>query len=75
MLPNAGPGALQGHQEGIRERRLRDHVAEIDPEMDDSLCNLGSYPADNAIGAHEARRRYCFEEVLRDQSVNGRYSR
>ena len=61
--------------EGILERRLRDHVAQIYSQMDDSLCNLWTYPADNAISAHEACSRDRFEKVLRHQSVDGRNSR
>ncbi len=47
---------------------------ELDPEMDDGLRDLGPDTADDAIGAHEPRRRHGLEQMLRHQRVDGRHA-
>src|SRR2546422_615043 len=55
---DGGAGPLQRDDEGVGQRGLRDHTAELDAEMDDGLRDLRSDAADDAVGAHEARRRH-----------------
>src|SRR4029079_5481650 len=73
-LRNAGAGALQRHQKGIRERRLGDDLAQIDAKMHNRLGDLRSDSTDNAISAHEPRGGDSLQEMLGDQRVYRRHS-
>ena len=56
------------------ERRLGDDVREVDAEVDDRLRDLRPDAADDALGAHQARRRDGLQEMLRHQRVDGRHA-
>ena len=49
-------------------------VAEIDAEVDDRLRDLRPDAADDAVGAHQPRRRDRLQQVLRDQRVDRRHA-
>ncbi len=50
---------------------LVDHVAQVDAEVHDGLRDLRPDAADDAVGAHQPRRRDRLEQVLGDQRVDG----
>src|SRR5258705_4165579 len=62
--------AIERDREGVRQRRLGDHIGEIDAEMYDRLGDLRSDAADDALGAHQARSGNRLEQVLRDQRID-----
>src|SRR5665213_349231 len=69
-----GPsGPAQRDLKGIRQRRLADDV-ELDAEMNHGLGDLRTDAADDAIGAHEARRRRRFQKMLRRQGIDRRHA-
>ena len=53
---------------------LVDDVAEIDAEMHDRLRDLRPDAADDAVGAHQPRRRHGLQQMLRDQRVDRRHA-
>src|SRR2546421_3261059 len=63
--------ALQRNGEGVGQRGLRRDRVQVDPEVHDRLCDLWPDAADDAVGAHQPRRRHRLEQVLGDQRVHG----
>src|SRR5262249_12491189 len=56
--------AVEGDRERIRERGLRDHALEVDPEMHDRLRDLRADTADDALRAHEPRGGDGLQQML-----------
>src|SRR5690348_5445353 len=63
---------LERRREGVGQRRLGGDVAQLDAQMHDGLGDLRANAADDAVGAHEARRGHRLEQVLRGEGVDGR---
>ncbi len=68
-LDDGTTGLPQCNRESIRQRRLRDHV-QLDAEMHHGLGDLGPDAADQAIGAHQARRRDRLQQMLRRERID-----
>ena len=49
-------------------------AVELDAEVDDGLRDLRADAADDAVGAHQARRGDRLQQVLRHQRVDGRHA-
>ena len=66
--------ALQRDRERVRQRRLGDHVVQLDAEVDDRLGDLRADAADDAVGAHQPRGGDGLEQVLRGERVDRRHA-
>src|SRR6187551_2671655 len=73
LLDHAEARSVEGDGQRVSERGFRRHAPELDAEMDDRLGDLWTDATDDAVRAHEP---YCgdgFDEMLRDQGINGRH--
>src|SRR5262249_29205683 len=68
------PRPPQRNREGACERRLGDHVPQLDPEVDDGLRDLRPDAADDALRAHEPGRGHGLQQMLGHQGVDGRHA-
>src|ERR671930_1224693 len=50
----------------------RIHLGQLDAERDERLCDVRAEARDDHMGAHQSRRRYGLQEVIRDLGVNRR---
>src|SRR5262245_11789844 len=67
------PRPPQRNREGACERRLGDHVPQLDPEVDHRLRDLRPDAADDALRANEPGRGHGLEEMLGHQGVDRRH--
>src|SRR5579872_6207170 len=67
------PSACERERKRVSQRGFGNHV-QFDAEMHQGLSDLRPDAADDAIGAHQARRRYGLQKVLRRQSIAGRHA-
>ena len=63
---------VKRHGEGVGQRGLGDHVAQLHSQMNDGLGNLRTNAANDAVGSHETRRRDRLQQVLRYQRIDER---
>src|SRR5688500_759652 len=68
------PRALQGDRQGISQGRLRRNSLQVYAEVHDRLGDLWAHAADDAVGTHESDGGHCFQQVLRDERIDRRYS-
>src|ERR1700722_14578747 len=68
-------GPPQRQSESIGQCGFGHDRPQLHSQMHDGGCNLRPDAADNAFGAHQARRRHGFHQVLRNQRVYRRYAR
>ena len=69
-LPDSAPRgrALSATANASASVAFVDHVAEIDAQMDDRLRDLRPDAADDAVGAHQPRRRDGLQQMLRHRA-------
>src|SRR6185437_2268447 len=63
---------LESELQCAGERRFGDDACQIDTQVYDSLCDLGTDTADDAFGAHQPCGAHRLDEVLGNQRVDCR---